>query len=254
MFISKGEERSSGFTGQCWLKPEPGAFPNADKAKLLITSDWVQGSWWSSSVLQLCWGTRVMWWKRIIAEESHCTYRPGVTWRAERVVPAYTASRYQQWELDPLPCVGECSQSLAWLVFSKYSLSLNCVLVLVLSAVRKPCWPMGAGNDLSSSRQGGRRGGKCWESDAGNGLSGTTWAVCEAHHQGRLPLWLRSSSPRSFYAEQLVAWFSLQRTELLPTRGYPLSDSNVVLPSAAAGFVWAQTLLLWAERLEEADQ
>lgn len=33
-----------------------------------------------------------------------------------------------------------------------------------------------------------------------------------------------------------------------------VSASNALFPSAAAGFVWAQTLLLGTERLEEADQ
>lgn len=87
-------------------------------------------------------------------------YRPGVTWRAEEVVPAHAASRYQQWDLDPLPHVGECSQPLAWLVFSKYSLSLSCLLVLVLSTVRKPRWHMGSEvlvMAASSSRQGEKR-------------------------------------------------------------------------------------------------
>lgn len=36
-------------------------------------------------------------------------------------------------------------QLLAWLLFSEYSLCLNCLLLLVLAAVRKLFWPGGAG-------------------------------------------------------------------------------------------------------------
>lgn len=48
----------------------------------------------------------------------------------------------------PYPVCGvELSQLLAWLMFPKHSHWSNCLscLVLELSAVRKLCWPSGAG-------------------------------------------------------------------------------------------------------------
>lgn len=41
---------------------------------------------------------------------------------------------------------------------------------------------------------------------------------------------------------------------LLLTLSYTFSASYAPFPSAAAGFVWAQTLLLRTERLEEGNQ
>lgn len=88
---------------------------------------------------------------------------------------------------------------------------LDCLflLTLVLCTVRKQHWPGGPswvvdpGHSLDSQQLEARW--KEGESDAANGLSGTTWAVCAAHHQVRLLLRLRSHSPQSFYTEQLVA-------------------------------------------------
>lgn len=64
--------------------------------------------------------------------------------RDERVVPGHAAMRMRPFTLETV--VG-LTGLLAWLMFSKYSLHLNCplLLVLVLSTVRKPCWPGGAG-------------------------------------------------------------------------------------------------------------
>lgn len=50
------------------VKPEPGIFPSADKAKALIASDQVRGSRWSPWVLPH---------KGMIAEGSHGLYKQG---------------------------------------------------------------------------------------------------------------------------------------------------------------------------------
>lgn len=48
--------------------------------------------------------------------------------------------------------------------------------------------------------------------------------------------------------------FPAENRTLLLTLSYVFSASYTPFPSAAAGFVWAQTLLLRTERLEEANQ